>query len=802
MIRFALFAHSRDNEPKQRECSWEEFARELGPHHFDVPKKESCPMFSPVEFQPGKARTKKNAVRVWFGVLDLDLLTTEQVAFIAQRLEGLDAILYTTWNHSAAADKGLWKLRVCVRFSRPVEMLDWPTFWQAMAGYFGGLPDPQCKDVNRCYFGPFAPPANDPRIHHYAVFQGQPLDVDKIPSAVFAGFVTQGTERISRERLERQADRWRRSRDPYKAELGEALRKVCKGEPFAEEGGRDNLIYQLAQDLLRAWPNADTESLSILFAQSLQMMPGKEPITVEDVKAKLDRAQERIQTEALAEEQAVISERKLRIRQAFAHIEANREDPYHEEELREAAEACKCSREELRKRWLIQRGPLFYVLGPGAEYSTAYTEKDVTNAIVRDLAPAVSAGVDLWQDTQNGPIRKPLGALMAEYGSVATQYVLDMRIQKSEYDATQKLFIEAPCPLRRLTPAYDAEVSAWLEILTGRSFDDVQNWIAWLTDLDSTCAALLLTGAKDTGKSLFAFGLSRLWATSGPMTLQNALGNFNEALSRCPLVFADEQLPKDFRGNGRTAEIREFLGAHARPFTKKFYPESSILGAVRLIVAANNEEILSIREHLTGNDIDAIADRFYHVRVNPAAADFLRMCDARSFVQQDRIARHALYLRDHYPRRRDGRFIIKSPDREFYRGLATRAGIRSAVCQWFVGYLKAPQRLDSRRDYGVRIKGGHLCVQSPTVLDSWGLYVPNEDPPPAGLLANAIGELSLRRWNTTKPGGGSAHYRVIDPDHIRAWADQTEFASREEIDAALAVDTEDRMKVQGARILN
>src|SRR6185437_4692995 len=130
--------------------------------------------------------------------------------------------------------------------------------------------------------------------------------------------------------------------------------------------------------------------------------------------------------------------------------------------------------------------------------------------------------------------------------------------------------------------------------------------------------------------------------------------------------------------------------------------------------------------------------------------------------------------------------------REFYRGLATRAGVRSAVCQWFVMYLKNPQKLDSRRDFGVRVKGGFLCVQTQAIIDSWQLYVTNEDVPPTGILASAIGELSVRRWNTSKPDGKSTHYRVIDPDHIRAWASQTEFATREEIDLALSVDTEDR----------
>jgi hypothetical protein len=170
------------------------------------------------------------------------------------------------------------------------------------------------------------------------------------------------------------------------------------------------------------------------------------------------------------------------------------------------------------------------------------------------------------------------------------------------------------------------------------------------------------------------------------------------------------------------------------------------------------------------------------------------MIDTARLVQGEAIARHALWLRDNLRVEKQGRFLIKSPDREFYRGLATRSGIRSAVLQWFVGYLKAPGRIDSRGDLGVRVHDGRLYVMSPTVLDAWAIYVTNEPVPPTGKLAQAISELSTGRKHLTKPGGKTAKYRAIDTDHIFAWVGQTEFATREEIDHALSIDTETRIR--------
>lgn len=803
-IRFSIFHHAEDNRAKPATMTWDQFVEGLGPHRFDYPSKKRVPAFSPAEFRADRPRKlKENVVRVWFGVLDLDMITDSQLLGVCEKLESLDAVLYTTWTHPEVyLAKGLWKVRVCVRLSRPIEFVEWDGFWLAMTAYFNGLNDPQCKDPSHIYFGASAPPGTA-HLCRFIRFTGQALDVSTMTAQAYAAPTVRATDKIGRDRLERIGSRWKRSRDLYRSEMGEVLLKVCKGEPFAEAGNRDNILFQLCADIARELPHGSPESIAAHFAQSLQIM-GRDAPTVDSVQDKLERTQATAAAEAMAHEMAKIAETKLWIRQVFAHLDPTRDYPYTEPELDLIAEKSLCTRDELEKRWIIQRGPLFYVLGPEGLYSRPYTEKDAGNAVLRDLAPASSAGVELWADTDRGPVRKSVSTLMGEYGTVAQEYVLDMRCQEARYNAAQRLFIEAPCPLRPLTPCWDPDVAAWLEILAGPDHHaNVLNWLAHATDLDLTCAALLLTGRKGTGKSLLAYGVARLWTTAGPTKLSSALGDFNDMIARCPLVFADEQLPKDFRGRGRTSEIREFVSDLARPFKKKFFPETQILGAVRLMVAANNDDILSIQEHLTIHDIDAISDRFYHIRVQPEAADFLELCDTNRMVAGDAIARHALWLRDHYPKTREGRFLIKPKDPEFYRGLATRSGIRSNVLQWLCSYLRRPSLVDSRQDYGVRVKNGFLYARADLVLECWATYVGNVPSPQIGQLAQAIAELSTKRDHLSRPRNlGPAHYRKIDTGHLYAWAEQTEFMSREDIDQALKVDTEDRLSQNKPLTLN
>lgn len=799
-MRFSIFRAENISIPAPMEMSWDQFVIAMGSHDFTYHNKKGLPAFSPAEFKPGTAKLKKNVLRVAFGVLDLDLITAEQLLTVLRNVEGHNAIFYTTWSHPETFKKrGLWKCRICIEFARPVDVQAWPLVWGLLNGRFGaGVNDPQCKDPSHIYYGPFQPPGTESDAIYYQ-FRGEALDTDTLIAQRYqieTAPVT-GTDKIGRDRLERLALRWKRSRDEYRSFMGETLHKLTKGEPFAEEHNVDNTVFKLCNDIAAAFPTSDPKSIAEHFAQSLQLMNYSGLYPLDKVEDKLRRALANGAAEIAAEQEAEITERKLRMRQAFAHLDPERDYAYTETELNAMAERLECSREEMQKRWIIQLKTLFYVLGPNAVYSQAYTQQDVGNAIMRDLAPALSAGVELWSASTGEFTRKSVGTLMDQYGSVATSFVLDMRAQEARYEPTIKQFIEAPCPLRPLAPAYDHDVARWLNLMCGDKIHDVLTWMACSTYLDEVCAALMLTGPGGAGKSLFAEGMARLWSTSGASKLSSAMDpSFNEAMAQCPLIFGDEQLPKDFRGFGRTGEIREFIAAFTRPYKKKYAPEGKLIGAIRLVIAANNEELLAIPENLSINDIEAIGDRFYHVRVQAGAIEYLKACNARSFVHEDRIAKHALWLRDNHRYQRNGRFIIKSPDRTFYRALTTKTGIRSAVCQWLVGYLREPRRVDQKGDFGVRVKYGALCVTAKTVLDNWDLYVQNEKVPTTGALTRAITGLSQdERWHLSIPApvGGTKHYRVIDSGHLRAWAQETEFASLDEIENALSVDTEKRL---------
>ncbi len=798
-LRLSLFDHATDSPPKPLVTTWKAFVASLSPHRFDIADKRRVPVFSPAEFPAGaQRRFKRNVVRVWFGVLDLDGITTTQLSMVWDRLEGLDAAMYTTWSHPGVASLGLWKVRICIRFSRPAETAEWPTLWRAMNAQFCGLNDPSTKDQGHIYFYPSAPPGTDPALCKLAVFEGKALDIDALPTAAMSAAPLR-QDKITREHLERLATRWKRSRDFYKEEMGQALAKVVRGEAFAENGNVDNKIFELIKDLAKALPQADPESVIVHFAQSLQLMAydGKPPHTIEDVRSKFERAQQRIQEDDFAAEQEKTTQRKILISEAFESIDPGRETPYTSEEIDAIASACKCTRKKLTRRWIIACGEVYYLLGPNGRYGAPYQEKRFFDVVLSKLAPAETAGVDLWTLTSSGGrIRKKPDHLMADYGRAPAYYEVDLRAQRSEFDPDRDCFVEAPCPLRPLIPAYDPEIDEWLKILTGPHYANVLTWIAQVTNLNRIFAALVLTGKAGTGKTLLAKGLSRLWTTQGTTKFMSALSDFNSALSNCPLVLADEELPKDFRGDERTGEIREFISDLERPFKQKYKPEGKILGAVRLMVTSNDENVLSFKKgHLNGFSIGALSDRFYLVPVNSEAADFLQARDVSTFVAGDRIARHALWLRDNHPIPEvNWRFGIKNSDDDHFHGQVVQTETNYAVCKWLVSYLRSPERIDNRGDFGVRIKDGKLYVNALVLLDSWDVYSRENPPRPEHISKAIASDLSSGRVTISRPKDlKRITYRQIRTECLYVWSKTTDFATREEIDAALAVDTEARI---------
>jgi hypothetical protein len=384
----------------------------------------------------------------------------------------------------------------------------------------------------------------------------------------------------------------------------------------------------------------------------------------------------------------------------------------------------------------------------------------------------------------------------------------DMTAARTHFDARRSVVIEAPCPLRQLPSVYDAEIEEWLRLLAGSKYERLCDWLATVTWLRECAPAVFFKGASGAGKNLFASGVARLWSEAGFTPADVAMGQFNAAVTECPLVYADEHIPENWKGEPRTEDLRALITTNGFKINQKNRPLINCHGSARVVIGANNFGVISRKADFTPEDAQALADRFILIDVgtleHSPAREFLKTRGGaawgNSVVKGDRLARHALWLRDEVlaGRRaleRGGRLVVPGDASELIVSLQTGSRVPWNVLSWVWMFLNEPTKhiaASTGRSLAAMVHGGRVWIEPNTLVRSWDHYLSGERPPTLEQLKHATrGMLHPEQEHRLRRGaGGKVKYRALRMDQLQEWAKASEEATADDLQALLGTDTE------------
>lgn len=583
-----------------------------------------------------------------------------------------------------------------------------------------------------------------------------------------------------------------------------AFTHAALGLPFVP-GERDTNIHSAASKLAFLRPSLTTKAVESFFEPCVAAMHQEnthDSIPMSKVVDSYDRGVQAAQRKIEDLKQKKIDDANDPIYKLFSKLcgATTTAEKYSNAELEAIAEKNNCSLRQLRQLWIIAHKKYYYLLSDKG-YSSAVTREELPIAFRDELARAPVAFT--WVNDAGKEVELQFNSVLKRYATRAESVTTSLLAQASFFDSKERLFVEAACPLRKIVPAYDEKIQMWLELLGGKYKDKLLDWVASITQLDRPTCAIYFAGVKSAGKTMFAEGLAKLWTAGGTTKIDQMLdSSFNGAIVRCPVVFADEHIPSKNRAK-ISADIRAMIGTTEFSLRRKYLPDTTIKGAVRVILAANNDQLLDTKEDLTLQDQRAYAERVLIIRVDEKPAEYLRSLKSYQGTEdwvhgKQKIAAHALWLRENRKVVSQARWLVEGVAEDLHERLAVSSGIAGSIVEWFARYFDDPERVQHNPNQlpKIIVGNGQILVQTQVISDNWLQYISTEKTPTLAAVGRVLRTLADNPPKIAKgPSGNRRYYWSIRPSILLSWAEQNMIGSPEVfkafIDQKIKIDSED-----------
>lgn len=777
-LTFSVYKNRFDTSSNPVTKDWAYWSEELQKPHIVNDKDTWAIVLGNIPSGETHANDKVTAIEAMG--LDLDGLDDTALGTVIEALEPYEYVLYTSYNHGPEATK----LRIVLPLKEPVEPEKFNPVWWHLNKLIGGHNDPQTCNIARMFYV-HSHPANRAEhaltLHH----KGQWLDASGFELTAMATTMATPcpsannptrfliTKELVAEEGRRRV-RWSGSRDRI---IGAMLRSLGKGESFADKGGRENARFLLCETLAEIWPSLDAERTTELFRSSLSIMHEAHPLkggvegTLSEIKYKLGRAKKKAEV--------VVNDRETRrqnqqSRTMFSARGDGNDNQYTRDDLENLARMQKCSVDDLANRWVTYKDGTAYFLNL-AGYQGPFGKEDARALSPIYLSPIQGASAYNPPMGRGQRTIKSYVDLCSQYGTIITEVEASLVDEYSFYDSeTGKLTEVTARRNPKLVATRHDTVEKWLVLMGGKQAAKLIDWVAAVPKLGRQCCALYLWGAKGVGKTLLCNGLAALWGLRDITPLDVALDSFNERLARMPLVVADEYLPdvRDISG-----KLRELIGSKNHTLRRKYRPEASLYGAVRLIMLANTPHLLDLKGDHTVEDLDAIAERFLFINCDKTAADYLEDLpqSEKDALLDYKISEHCLWLSENWEIEEGKRFIVEGNLGEANLNISINNERTALICEWFIEYLSNPEQFQNspRLNGLVVLEEEAIWANAYAIQKAWTLYM-DGNPLTARAIGISLKTLTARgeeSYKRKKVGGQQRGFYKIDTELLANWSE-------------------------------
>lgn len=593
-----------------------------------------------------------------------------------------------------------------------------------------------------------------------------------------AGCLRKRPPRLSYEDVLTIASRERRSHDLLRKEIGEALTRVVPDRtgnyrPLAPVDTRDRLLRLCARFIGEQYPEHEPSSIVGIFVGTIAAANAQDPwaVTEESVLAHVTQGQRDVKKETQRRQEIERGELVDRIREA---TNGARETAYTTEEIFKFADAHGATYKEWQKRWVIVHGTAYHIFVDGKYRAPIMRDNFVPRALV-DLAPV--DGINLHKMVAKSGEVVPLTPqdIVIKYGTVARSSRSVLSAQRSYYEPAEESFIYAPCPLRPLKSERIDVVEQWLNLFNNPM---LLQWLSWVPILDEPLPGIYLYGPRSSGKTLLAAGLSRLFSLSGPTPMDELFSSFNEDVARNPILLADERLPEALQKKGGNEVFRRAVIERSRPLHRKFMTNSNLEGCFRFILAANNAEMLPKGSGMmTRDDTLAVAERVLYVPLTGEPFRFLESIPRntrQSFINDDLIAKHVLWLRDHRTMTTQDRFVVSGTMSDPVREEGY-SGMNDKVLGWLYRMMFVVDGpTGSAANVPIVRRNGDdtdlfFCMNSNVVFERWSTaYGIDAHQPEVQIIRKALRSLSSTK-RRFRHAGNNLNWNLIPISVFAEW---------------------------------